>query len=53
MAKALEGAYPIIENNTPVTAWRNTVEAIANVFANDNPRFDRAKFYAAVGFGMK
>jgi hypothetical protein len=30
-------------------AMDDTCKAMAQVFANDNPRFDRAKFYAACG----
>jgi hypothetical protein len=47
IARALNGAYPIPENNTPDSAWRNCIEAVARVLAEDNPRFDHARFKEA------
>ncbi len=32
-----------------MAAWRHSVEAVAKVFAEDNPRFDYARFYTRVG----
>ncbi len=29
--------------------WQDCVDAVARTLAADNPRFDRAKFYAACG----
>ena len=29
--------------------WRQIVHGVADVFAEDNPRFNRAKFYEACG----
>lgn len=33
------------------TAVRNIVLSTADIFAQDNPRFDRERFYAASGIG--
>ena len=47
LAAALRLANQITDNQ----GWddRTYVSAIANVLAADNPRFDRARFYAAAG----
>jgi len=47
LAEAIAGAFPITENSTPIIAWRLTMEAIADVLAADNPRFDRERFVKA------
>ena len=52
LATALKGAYPIPENNTPDSAWRHCVSAIARVLMQDNPRFDFARFYKACGIDV-
>lgn len=47
IARALQGAYPVPENSTPIQAWRGAVGAIADAIAKDNPRFDKDKFLLA------
>ncbi len=49
LADALKGCMPIPENSDPMTAWRVTVQAVADVCASTNERFDRARFLAACG----
>ena len=48
LAQALNGAYPLAENNTPATAWENCYLAIAAALSQDNPSFNKARFIAAV-----
>ena len=52
LAAALKGAYPIPENNTPDSAWRHCVAAIAHVLMQDNPRFKFDTFYKACGIDV-
>jgi hypothetical protein len=50
IAAALKSARPPYHAETaPRVAWDAAVFEIADVLADDNPRFDRAIFYAACG----
>lgn len=49
LAEALNGAYPIPENNTPHKAWVHCVKAVMRALAEDNPRFDPERFAKAAG----
>lgn len=54
LAAALKSAKPIATpigvDNPKQGQWIKDVCAIANVLANDNPRFDRDRFEVACGF---
>lgn len=47
IAAALRDSYPIAENNSPDSAWRHCVNAIADTLQRDNSRFDRERFLKA------
>lgn len=50
IANRLAGEYAVTADNLGNhLAVRNVVLGLADAFAQDNPRFDRAKFYQAVG----
>src|SRR5262245_55586157 len=49
LAAALKGAAPVPENSDPITAWRMTVNAVADVCASTNELFDRERFLVACG----
>lgn len=58
IAAALKAANPHLETSDSTNAyrymkkaWRNTVETVADALADDNPRFDRSRFYAAADYG--
>jgi hypothetical protein len=51
LARMLHDTYPSLVTQPDVTAWklhRTITVAIADLLAQDNPRFDRDRFYEAV-----
>lgn len=39
-----------MKNNVAVLQIRHIIASTADIFAQENPRFDRAKFYQASGY---
>jgi hypothetical protein len=52
IAAALKGAHVSLRVHFPVAAflgWRVAADRVADALAQDNPRFDRARFLKAAG----
>jgi len=54
-ARTLRGIKPqkssdIKEYGAKLSQWGKMIEAIADIFEDDNGRFDRNKFYKEVGY---
>lgn len=54
MAEALKSERQYIDStdgtrSPRLSQWSRDVQAVADVFASDNGRFDRQRFYAACG----
>ncbi len=47
LAAALLASRPPYHLTAALAAWGETVRAIADTLAEDNPRFNREKFYAS------
>ncbi len=52
-AKCFEGCKVHAPTPAELATWHTCVMAAADVFALDNPRFDRERFAAACGYDMQ
>lgn len=50
LAAALKSAKPDGDSVAAAHTWEKTVEAIAYVLKQDNPRFDYTRFFNACGY---
>ncbi len=51
-AALLSGELAVHNGHAATLALRSTVYGLADILAQDNPNFDRARFYAAIGGGF-